>query len=680
MPETEKELSMRYSAIVPDLIARNFGQFTNAFWRAFSQQLRRMLSDKAKPTTIKEIESAITEEVMYIGPELLQGKGIPHPVQDVRHRISDWAWYVPERTCPAGRLHEVGEPPEAELLRELKADPIDGIKQVILVHGQTGHGKTTFLRHFFYHWLPKTEPTLFPRHIVIRVSMGLSGFGSNIENDYDNKIHRALTAAFPWALSPTYLFEVARHQHRRNPVAIEELERDFPRNERPRAIIKWLLEFNNSYVSYAADEEYHDFNRTLVEYLTEKCGVSFIFVMDNVDQTPQTLQDRFYMLARHKLDWIRSIDKVVFILGVRSYLLDKVYKESVVQAFTDPPRVRIFPPPLHAFLAARIRSFDSELTADRYNITMDDGKTLDVPKTALTQMLHRFNQNYSDQNNDVVMARLSSFDMRRQSEFLLACLRSRAIEWCDYVNFFSQGHADVHFSQHDILRSILRDSNALVAPPPDQMLLNLFSCGTGSHFANSLNRWYILRMLSCSDRNVDKLLSMLDQLGHPDCVSRKSLNDMLLADVIASPEGVKLKDDHIESITVSDESTLLGREFLTNLPFNLIYLQCMAFLTPFDEDITKEVPEVRRRDGATFDQSMAATAMLLRQIRRDETAQLRHIQGNTEALSLAAENQLTGFADRITQSVKATLKGFRDRKIIIVDDWDSLLSRFDVEK
>jgi len=665
---------MRKFAINKDIIDRNYGGFVNPFWNRFKRELKEMLADKAKPKIGK---NSITEEVLFVGNELLEGKDLPQKVPDVSQEINDWTWYVVDRICPTGRIEKVLKSPERELLEELHEDPVDGAKQVILVYGHTGHGKTTFLRHFFYHWLSKNCNQKFQRHIVIRVSMGLGGFGKDIENDFDKKVNRALNALFPWLFKPEYLFEATKHQHRNNQTNIDYLRKNFPKDAMLYDMVTWINKFNNACAPYTEDEQSHDFNRLLIEYLTVKYDIDFIFIMDNVDQSPASLQGNFYILARHKLDWITSIDKVVFILGVRKYLLDKVYKEGVVQAYPDPAYIHIFPPSINSYLATRIKSFKKSLNKKRYDVTMNDGKVIDVTKDVLTEMLKKFNKNYSDVHNDIVMSSLSNHDVRQQSKMIMACLRSQAINWSDYIHFLSCGEEKVHFSQHDILRAILRDSNTIVEASHGQLLLNIFSSGTGSDFSNSLNRWYILKLIS--DRTVvDDLIGLLERLGHNRGTTIKSIEEFLQANIIASPDGFRLREDKVEYLTVSEEWTTIGEVYLSSLPFNLLYVESMAYLTPYDDDLVSEIPIPHKQSGPTFEEFIRASAVLVRQIKRDEKAQLEYIQQHeTELVQIAQSNGLFGFGDTIRDRLLQTLEEFKSRNIVTLENWPRLFSYFD---
>lgn len=274
----------------------------------------------------------VTEEVLHIGEDICAmstGARLAVPT------ATKWHWYVTQRVSPADSGEAIPNyDPERELLRAFQAGTQEGLKRIVLVHGKTGHGKTTFVRHFFNCWLPRHAPAVARRLIVLRISLAVAVTNRNAEDDVDHRVGNMLRRVAPWLMNDEHMLEMAKMEWAYDSDYRKELLSTLPQGKSDKEKLEWfkIIALRNAVATaklpkamakrvYKRGKDYHDFNRIAINYLTVKFGWQFVIIYDNLDQTPITFQQEVFFLARHKLDWIRKTQNVTIVIGVREYLL-----------------------------------------------------------------------------------------------------------------------------------------------------------------------------------------------------------------------------------------------------------------------------------------------------------------------------------------------------------------------
>jgi hypothetical protein len=199
---------MRTRKLSNTILDRNYGNNSNPFWTAFEDGIERAFADHAKRRTKKPTKTD-GDEILYIGKDIAK----EFKLEDVPlDKKQDWAWYVVDRVSSEDGGTPLHNPPESQFLHALDTEHRAEPKRIIVVYGHTGHGKTTFLRHFFRRWYHTADSPDSGRTVVIRLSLALCIFGESLESDFDNRFHRILRTFIPWLHSDEMLKDILRNE------------------------------------------------------------------------------------------------------------------------------------------------------------------------------------------------------------------------------------------------------------------------------------------------------------------------------------------------------------------------------------------------------------------------------------------------------------------------------------
>jgi len=572
---------------------------------------------------------------------------------------SDWGWYVTERV---GYDLDVYPPYhyEAQLYQWfLKAHTYPG-KPILLVHGRTGIGKTTFIRYFFHHYLPKTNPLLADNTYGLRMSMPVTGLSrERAENEFDHSVYKFLTSTFTSGQSnltdTNTLIQMACLEHGNRP---EDL--DFFTNVKPPPAatpeqLRWIRE-----VAVGRDtrtvmpvSDFADFNRLAIQYLSAiRPLLRFVFFLDNVDHLPADIQIFSWLMARKKMHWVNTFSNVSFIIAVRSYLLDNdATKENVFRAYQGQvQQLPLHAPGLYAVLLARKRAlFDpivpynlSSPSARRYCFTFP-GRQIPIPcpNSLASALINQF----KDTKIDQFACRLTNFDVRQGIEIAATLFSYPFFDWSHLANAsyeqflkISDGkHIPVEAAVQDcdakrlvsnekVLDALLRKDNHLSAAGLP-FFDNVFAVGSGDYFCNSLCKLFILAIIKCGTERIQYVREVLLLLGHKDGTIQKGIQRLLNCNIITSKSGIDLMQHEV--MEVSPDDTTLCEYYYMELSRRLFYVQAMAYITPLDERFRDQVPlpSTIDRDDRTFRARVTAAHVLLQQIDADIARQKAYIEG-----------------------------------------------------
>jgi hypothetical protein len=428
--------------------------------------------------------------------------------------------------------------------------------------------------------------------------------------------------------------------------------------------------------------DFHDFNRIAINYLTHKYGWKFVIIFDNLDQTPINFQQEVFFLARHKLDWILHTENVTLVIGVREYLLDRVKKECPVLAYEAYTDVPIYPPPIQQVLTERL-TFFSEVCPKSYRLT--DAKLfpqhvgeyveeITVTRKAIERALKSLVKVFQS-NIEFNIATIANYDVRHQLRLAESIFHSWVLDWYDLL-YMSVRNTEIITNFYEVLSAMLRVDNLLAAPMPKKVIYNIFDCGESSRFCSTLNGWYVLKLLDNGFSNIEDLVKQLQDIGHPKSVTLETVQKLLHANIVTSDQGIYLKEHRITEITCSWSATTMGKVYLEILPFQLRYLEAMAYLTPLEKEFTNQLLLPDAKKGIPdFEFYVMAAHILLMQIKKDEDRQRDYADRN-KVMGFLQENDLLGLAENIAKSVRDTLQDFKDQGHFEEADWDKLFKWF----
>jgi len=574
---------------------------------------------------------------------------------------TDWSWYCDERYGYALQRSNAFELyyHDNELYKWLIQSEKYDNKHILVIHGRTGVGKTTFIRHFFFKVLKDQYPHIAKDIVFIRISMPVVSPDLNrAEDDYDHSVYFALLKLFHQKNNPKYdlmnpetLIEMACSdellEEEDIPKVRNTLKSTYPPPEARSLQLRWIREIAEGRRANKTNIEdddqnilvsdYADFNRLALRYLCRiNSNLKFVIFMDNVDHLPALNQQQAFLLSRHKLGWIKKFKQVYFIIALRSYMLKNSWKEDTFSAYSNKvEKLEIFPPSLYQVLDKRREFLFAPESKKRTAVLkhIDSNRNaINIPIPKPEEMVKSIVNAFEDRKRDTYIAKLTNYDIRQGLEIAKSVIQFPFYPWdvlADSIEkHYSQNPSGYHslLSFDRIIDAIVRKTNRLceVTLP---FFDNVFRVDDSDHFANSLCKLYILKFLSKRTFSLKELMAQLMFLGHPEPLINIALESLLKCNIITSPEGIHIEEHNIK--TIHSEGTSLCDEYLCILSKKLYYLQGMAYCTPMEYDLCCKIPlpsEIHN-DDRTFESRVLAASLLLEQFKRDSESQRNYING-----------------------------------------------------
>lgn len=674
---------MREPCITTDHLRDQYSGTDKPFWEACHQAFEQMFAP-------------VAQDLDRIGPHCfgeVDESRAPEPICPLVDS-ENWLWYVQERAQPAAHTRADYEPDVLEKTmydwfrqtRPFKA------KKILIVHGRTGIGKTTFVKHFFARVLPQLDIGAANKTFALRVSMPLVGAGGKAlrraEDNFDHDVYRWLTATFTQGRydlgEPDNLIEMAALESPK-----PEREREiFATTDRPplgyAAQLRWIREHAVGRSGHSDSEQddglvsdFADFNRLAIRYLCQLDGeLRLIFFLDNVDHLPVPLQKNAWLLARHKLSWIDDWDRVMFIVAIRSYLLENAAKEGAIQAyFGKTAELKVYPPSLYTVLARRKAVFFDPHCPKRTDDDADRPKVYvasrgrRIPVYCPNEMLDGLLMAFRERRKHAYVEMLCNGDLRQGLEMAKAAAEFPFYDWGKFADMvykqYRRGHGEAQqlVTVERLIEAIVRRTNRLCEPALP-FFDNVFDVDASEHFANSLSKLFILQMLRERTHSVTRVLRNMEVMGHPRHMTELALERLLMCNIVTSPQGISLEGHEVRRVT--SKGTSLCNAYSNELSTSLMYVQSMAYVTPLDESLcdTVPLPTQIQDDDRDFEARVEAAAVLVRQIEKDSDAQSAYIQGlkgeeNRDAQKVYVEYECCSVVDRIKKGIRADLDAIK---------------------
>jgi len=690
---------MRKPRITSNHLANSYSVQERPFWDACKRGFEAMFApqvqdmDKIGP---HQYEPASDEHEMIC----------PETVVDEH----DWNWYVSKRVGHSNEEPSQYEPFHFEMMMynwfcnipKAKAKPI------MLVHGRTGCGKTTFVRYFFSKYLRDRDPKSADKTYLLRVSFPVMSMTyERAEEDFDHTIYDFLIRTFTRGKydlgDPNNLIEMACLEYPKT----QKHRAYFTENPPPDIYpgqLRWLREIvlsrqdgqkeNNHAVS-----DWADFNRFAIRYLcTIDQDFKLIIFLDNVDHLPAPHQKNAWLLARHKLQWIKQWKSVAFVLAVRSYMLANSDKEDTLQAYSDKlQQLGLEPPTLFDVLEYRKRAFfdpiypkrqqDAATDDERPTCSMRSGGIsipLYCPNELCASLLNAFKRSKKHQ----YISELCNYDIRQGFEIAKAVFGYPFYNWQELAHIVYQQYtarkvvAEGLVSYERLLDAVIRRNN-IIYESKLPFFDNIFMVDNSDHFSNSLCKWFILKIVSKRPHRLDEISGILVDLGHTSSCIQKALQKLLICNIITSPQGVSIEQHRVEELT--SEFTTLCERYLEDICVRLFYLQAMAYVTPLRQNFRDQVPLPMkiREDSRTFQDRVRAAKVLLDQIQWDIEEQkwyIEHLNNKDtkyKCQEYMKEYRLEELPGRIKKGVKRDLKNVLRSETFQHIDKQELLEMFD---
>ncbi len=659
-----RDVYLRARCLSPSAIAEGFDVGPGGLFRSFPSAFNEMLKVRGNDDHL--IARGLPVHVENLSPD--EQDNISS-----RQLAEDWSWYCVHRIGAKAHLGPVS--PEVTLYRYLSENLTVGAKKVILIHGGTGHGKTTFIRHFFRNYIRTADPELASRLRVVRIPLAIAGLSpERIEDDVDNKINTFLDKYYPELYHDDHVKRMGQLALDTDTTAYAQFLRTFPHEGARDEKRKWLCSIMGR-PDPSVGPALGDLNRLRLSYMTSVGRLKVVIVLDNLDQATATVQKAAFMIARHKLEWVQSTNDVTFIIAIRTYLLTQAAKELSISAYQKRYEVAIRPCRIGDVVEKRLQYVTRGIQAGEAFLPARRAGFSSVEE-AVAALVH-WSQVFHLVSVDKLLGELTNYDLREQLRMVEAIFESPSFTWRAVGRAKKRATTEI-VSADKLLDMLLRGTNVLCrtdSPP----FLNIFNAGDHAHYSNSLNIHYILRiLLRNTPEYVDNIVAYLADLGHSPAWTRDSLKALLERNVIQSHEGFRLKEHCIREVYMDPFVTPLGYRYVNWLTFRLYYLQAMAYQTPMRADFITQValPDVFGKEVATFIKRVSSAAALVKQVAYDEKMQLDLAAKSSAARGVMDRFQLEGFAARLRVEASNQLEDMKVVGAYPTCDWDKLMAMF----
>ncbi|MBD3351787.1 MAG: hypothetical protein GF364_09910 [Candidatus Lokiarchaeota archaeon] len=642
---------MRETRLTSDFIAYRYTIDKSPFWDACASGFEQMFKPRL-------------QDLDRIAPHRYSDKitNNKYEVLQTNSESSQWDWYVDKRIDYIKNRN--GEYPsyhfENKMYKWFSSIGKNDSKPILLIHGRTGIGKTTFVRHFFSFYLQKIDHSIANNTYILRIAMPVIGYSERrAEEEFDHNVYRFLVENFTSGNnnlhSPKILMDIAKYAYPNEDW--ESAKQDIPTPPKSyQEQLKWIREKIVARTETKKGEEkpvsdWADFNRLAINYLCiTNPKLRIVFFLDNVDHLPPQYQKAVWLVARQKLHWVRNWSSISFVITIRSYLLENASKEDTLQAYRDKlEEFPLFPPSLHDILNERKKSGFDPLYPKRTpnnnvrcTIALNKNK---IPIYCPNEFLSSFLNVFKERGRNFYISQFCNYDIRQGLEIAKNIFQYPFYNWKNLIdeihNQFQNRATDFKLliSYEKILEALLRNRN-LLCESKVSFFDNIFMVDKSNHFSNSLCKLFILKMLNQRSYSVKDILQILYNFGHPKHIIENAIQRLLLCNIISSPQGIYLKEDHLEIIT-SDETTLC-KKYSEYLPNKLIYLQAMAYMTPLEEKFAEQIPlpsEISD-DSRSFKDRVLAAKFLLDQIISDFNKQINYINQNGDEATIEKNMKL----------------------------------------
>jgi hypothetical protein len=657
------------------------------FWKALEKGLEAMFAPTAPDLDRIDPVTASQAATDPLSPSM-------------RATVTDWAWYTPKRiSCDNATDEYEDHYFEEELYRWLCEADGGAFKQIMLLHGRTGIGKTTFLRYFFGKYLRERDVKRAGKTYALRISVPVvAETKERAEDEFDHKVYQYLIETFRDGSfdlgNPANLIEMAciefprREQERKYFSEVQPPPASYP--EQLVWVRKYVVGRGEEPESTTSASNWADFNRMAIRYL---CSVDpelrFVFILDNVDHLMPSMQKCAWLLARHKLSWIKLSHRVFFIIAIRSYLLRNAEKESTIQAYTGKVQeIGLYPPSLYEVLHKRkVAYFDPcyprrDPHSDAIVIVRltHDGRT--VPIYCANELLDSVLLAFKEREKDLFVAGLANFDLRQGMDMAKAVLQYPFYDWGSLAQIVERQYA-AHaaeggglISEKRILDALVRRNNYLCEPSLS-FFDNVFMVDESDHYANSLCKLFLLIMVEPMPCSLEKISSVLVKaLGHPELMVKRAAATLLNCNIITSPQGVSIEGHNITEL--DSKETELCRRYLESLCCTLYYVQGMAYCTPMESKYATELPlpKMINEDDRIFADRVRAASILVQQVEADMSRQVDYVGQDNERIKAYHSYPFHEVVGRIKAGISRDLIAIQGAGAFPGAPWDELLALF----
>ncbi|MCK5655767.1 MAG: hypothetical protein KAI03_05715 [Candidatus Aureabacteria bacterium] len=543
-------------------------------------------------------------------------------------------WYVSNRWNISRRSIDEPFTHEKTFHKEFfTQNPNDTIR-VFLIYGGTGHGKSTFVQHYFRSYLPLTCPEISKSVWYIRINLLGLDHPEDIVGVINTKIKNRLYILLG------SLFQSTEFQEYKGKKDI--------------------------YIEQARDAEL----AYMLHFLCEIKEYKVILFYDNIDQESYDAQKRIFAATRNFAGSFRCKKNLTTIISVREYFLEFAKTEVPEKAYNTKP-FRLNPPDIDALLLSRAEMLKDMSDGKKFIVKnqKDAGTTEITISEPFLFFLFIIKCFTSSKKLSLFLYHISGNNVRQQLSLLHNIIRSPRIERTTVMNYLHY-FLSIHSKQFSWFLSAplkrLKDEK-LIVDPTDMVryslsyarteniysraecpLINVYDMEEPLQFYNTLLLYNILSLFDfITAWKVEDVIENITKMGADELLVENGIRKLLQTNLLCSREGYRLHEDKIRVIRRTDP----GKILLKNCIMTLSYLETMAFRTFLEKSFHRLLPEYPKN---VSDQILGA-AVLYRQILADETREDAYLESNSNSSLKQQLRMTTSLSTKISSSVLDSL-------------------------
>ncbi len=478
--------------------------------------------------------------------------------------------------------------------------------RVILVHGGTGYGKSTFIQHYFRSWFPINYPDIALKVYYIRIN--LYGFfdPDTVKNDLETRIETRIHQLF------FHLFETPEYKN-----FMKERRLFIPHSHSSELLYK-------------------------IHFLCENKQYHLVFFYDNIDQESHVIQRRIFALARSFITQIECREFCTTIMAVREYFYRLAKTEVPERAYGTKP-FRVDPPDIDELLLARANLLHHIIGNNKvFKVKNKQNEitneiTINEPYLFLLFIIKCFTSN---KRLSLFLYKITGNNVRQQINLIENMIKSPRIKKADVLDYLHHFLYDYAESLDYILKdplNRLKVSNLLLDPAimtryllshsydaniyskDECPLINIFDIGEPLQSCNTLLLYNVLSLFNFRSRwEVGEIIDIVTKMGAYPLLVKDAIQTLLDTNLTSSKEGYRLKGDNITTLDRTDP----GMVFLDECICTLSYMETMAYRTPLDDKYYKFLPA----SPLSSKDEIFGAAVLYRQIVDDERIEDNYLE------------------------------------------------------
>lgn len=446
-------------------------------------------------------------------------------------------------------------------------DKVESYSLILLI-GNVGSGKTTFIRYFKRKFLEEKQSELAQKCDWIFLNMNSAPINNSeiydwIKQDIITQLknnHKCTDFLSIDTIKKIFRKEVREFENGLGQL-LKNNESEY--NSKLYGILSSSMNNNNTLLI------------SLLQYFKESAGTFPIIVLDNCDKRNKEEQLLMFQVA----EWLRNTFKCLVILPMRDSTYDQYRNEPPLDTVVKDLVFRIDPPDLLKVLQSRLDYIIRNTIQEDRTYTLDNGVSVDIGNYELIEyfkcILMAIRQNSMTLD---IFYRLSDRNTRYGIQIFEDFCKSGHINSSDFLMMRTVGKEYV-LPSHKFLNALLR-KNRKYYNGEESNFINLFGSDYHDDLPDPFVRIDILKWLQVKSQQIDKdkeklfvvsdIIKDLQLIGHKDTIIYRELNYMI-------KKGLILCETLLLKATVDDRVriTLTGRLHLSLLT-NMTYIAACA--------------------------------------------------------------------------------------------------------